>query len=144
MNAPLRNGRLPLNLVEQFAKPAPLGRVHHFQEREPTFKVRAKVLVPAAILAVRTQSNAICERGLQAIEVLSGNIQSFVYNQSGKALANTLPHNSRFAMMHGESFVHHGRAHVKVKPLGDPFEVSLTRECKIVRVPCVNRPGRSR
>jgi hypothetical protein len=125
---------LPLELVEQFAKTETACGVDHLNEGDSPVEMAAIVVVAVSILALGTESNAVGQCRLQAIEVVAGNVQTLVHHHSGKSLANALPHDARLAMVHRESFLHGGRTHVKLESSGDALKIAVPRERKIVGI----------
>ena len=102
----------------------------------------AKVPAIGSILVRRAMSNAVRERGLQAIVVGPNDVRVLVHYDARELLANSSPHDSRFAMMHGKAFFHHDRTHVQVKTPDDALKVAFARKSQVVRIARVDRASR--
>ena len=62
-----------------------------------------------AVLAFRTQANAVGECRLETIEVGAYDIHALIGDQAREVLPNALAHDARLAVMHGETlFVQNG------------------------------------
>jgi hypothetical protein len=65
------------------------------------------------ILCFRSQSNAIGESGLEAIEIGSYHVQMPIRHQPGQILPNALPHDTRLAVIYGETILQQNRGYAR-------------------------------
>jgi hypothetical protein len=99
----------------------------------------------AAVLALRTQPDAIGERGLEPIEIGADDIHVLVLDQTRQVLPHALWHDARLAVMNSEAFFHQDGSHVRREQFDSPFKHGPSPgERKIIRVARVFGPNRFR
>ena len=131
----------PFDLVEYCAKPFSSARVDHFHKPDSPFKVQPKIGMSIAILTLGTQPHAVGECGFEAIEVGSHNVHVLVRDKTDEMLADALPHNARFAVVHHEAFFDQNGGNMCREPFYAPFECFAARKCEIVGVTRVSCSG---
>ena len=75
------------------------------------------------VLCLRAEARAICERGLQAIEITADDVHALVCDESNEVLPHALTHDSRLAVMRLETFLVQNRGHRCRKSLDNAFEL---------------------
>jgi hypothetical protein len=86
------------------------------------------------ILTLGTQPNAVGKCGFEAIEVGSHNVHVLVGDNADEMLADALPHNARFAVVHHEALFDQNGGNMCREPFYAPFQCFTARKCEIVGV----------
>jgi hypothetical protein len=137
--APLKTLSRPLNSDEYLSKALAFGGVNRFYECHASVKVQTKLGAAFAVLAFRTEANAVGQRGLEAIEVASRHVRSMVCNQTCQVLSNALTHESRLAVMDREALFEQDSRYMPRKALYALLELLIPRKRQIVGIPCICR-----
>ncbi len=109
-------------MLEQYAKPPALGRVNRLHESHPAVQVRPKLRMSIAILALGTETNAVGQGGLEAIEVGPYDVHPLIGDQARQMLPHAMPHDARLAVMDGESFFVQNRGDMRGEALHAALE----------------------
>jgi hypothetical protein len=96
--------------------------------------VGTKIRVGLAILALRTQPNAVGERGFETVEIGSHHIRAPVDYDAGQVLADALAHDSGLTEIHAESLLDKKGGDMCREPLDMPRECVIARKGKIIGV----------
>ncbi len=86
------------------SQPQSLLRINALCKCDAAFQMRAKVREIFAVLAVWTEPDAIRQRRLKLIEVAAHDIWVLIYYQPRQVLPHSAAHDSRLAVICGESF----------------------------------------
>ena len=95
-----------------------------------------------AILVIGTETPAVGQNGLEAVEIATRHIDSPIGDQPGKMLLDALPHDARFAMMRRKAFFVQDCSDVDGEAFNAPLELLATGKCQIIgiaRVLCARR-----
>ncbi len=129
--------RLPTDLLEDLPQTISLGWINRLHETDAAFQVGTKARMRFAILTLRTQACTVGKRRLETVKGRSRNIHALVGDQSRQMLANTLTHDARLAVMHGETFFEQDRGGVSGKSLCAPPEFLIAGKREIVSIASV-------
>ena len=127
--------------MEESAEAFPFRGMDRFGERHPPLEMQAEMRMRVAVLAIRTQPDAVGQRRFQTIEIGAAGVDSLVGDQAGQLLADGLAHDSRFAVMHGKTVFMKDRGDVGGESLHASFEFFPARKGQVVGVARIDGAG---
>ncbi len=107
------SGLTPLNPIHQDTQTLALGGIDGLDEGNATFKVRSKVRVALAVLALVSVPKAVRERCLEPVDIDPNDIWVAVGDKSGDVLTHSLAHDARLAMVDVKSFFREDGSHLQ-------------------------------
>src|SRR5258708_5307073 len=103
-----------------------------------------KARMAFAVLALRTQPNAVSKYRLEPIEIRTPDVDALIRHQACQLLPPPLPHDPRLAVMYAKPLVKQNGTHHRGEPPDAPLKLLPPGEREIARIPRVFRPNPSR
>ena len=106
--------------------------IYRRDKRDSACEVGAEVRMRSAVLRLRAVADAVRQRCLEAVEVVTDHVRAFVHHHPCQMLPHALPHDARLAMVHPKPFFEQDGCYMNREALRPFLKLFVAGKCQII------------